>query len=106
MFVKISVCLLCSFMTHHPVTKLGMALSGKGAQQAEYKLLGQQVGQKCLASLLGVGHARIDKVASGAPDLRYGAREYESRAATFTVDSFLQVAYDAIGETLPDRPVP
>ncbi|CAK9035320.1 unnamed protein product [Durusdinium trenchii] len=48
--------------------------------------------------------ARLRKVESGAPDLRYGKRaEPRSSALAWTVDSFLQIAYDRIAETLPDK---
>ncbi|CAK9001621.1 unnamed protein product, partial [Durusdinium trenchii] len=40
---------------------------------------------------------------SGAPDLRFGRREHRSRPQTYTMDAFLQIAYESIAETLPDR---
>lgn len=52
---------------------------------------------------MGVGTNRIRRLQNGAPDLRYGTREYRSKAGTWTIDGFLQVAYDNIAETLPDR---
>ena len=66
-------------------------------------LLDRPMGRKCLIKLIGVGQDRMTRQASGAPDLRFGRREHRSKPGTFTVDAFLQVAYDAIAETLPDR---
>ena len=66
-------------------------------------LLDKPVGFRRLASLLGVGGARLDKKASAAPDLRFGKRAHHSQPGTWTVDAFLQVLYDAIAETLPDE---
>ena len=66
-------------------------------------LLDKSVGFKCLAALLGVGSGRLERSSSAAPDLRFGQRVHESKPGSWTVDSFLQVAYDAIGETLPDE---
>lgn len=71
--------------------------------RVECKLLDKPVGFKCLATLLGVGHSRVRKSTSGAPDLRHGQRAYQSRPGSWTVDGFLQVAYDSIAETLPDQ---
>ena len=67
-------------------------------------LLDKDVGRKCLMRLLGIGQERLDRQASGAPDLRFGRKEHKSQPGTFTVDAFLQVAYDSIAETLPDQP--
>lgn len=53
--------------------------------------------------LLGVGQGRMHARRSGAPDLRFGQKEHQSKPGTFTVDAFLQVAYDSIAETLPDQ---
>lgn len=66
-------------------------------------LLDKPVGFRCLASLLGVGGSRLEKKRAGAPDLRFGKHEHRSKPGTWTVDGFLQVAYDAIAETLPDE---
>ena len=75
-----------------------------GSTSAGTKLLDKDVSPSCLASLLGIGKARLRKVESGAPDLRYGKRaEPRSSALAWTVDSFLQIAYDRIAETLPDK---
>lgn len=85
-------------------TKLQMTLStGDTGGSTKYMLLDKSVGAKCLAALLGIGHGRLGKGAAGAPDLRFGKREHESKPATWSVDGFLQVAYDAIAETLPDQ---
>lgn len=75
--------------------------SGTGGNSCT--LLDRSVGFKCLASLMGVGGSRLEKKASGAPDLRYGRREHRSKPGTWTVDSFLQIQYDAVAETLPDE---
>ena len=53
---------------------------------------------------MGIGKRRLQRLEGGAPDLRYGKREYRSRAGTWTIDSFLQICYDNIAETT--RPVP
>ena len=66
-------------------------------------LLDKPTGFKCLSALLGVGSNRLEKKASGNPDLRFGKHEHKSRPGTWTVDGFLQVAYNAIAETLPDE---
>ena len=66
-------------------------------------LLDKPVGFKCLASLLGVGGNRLERKAGAVPDLRHGKQRHESKPGTLTVDGFLQVAYDAIAETLPDE---
>ncbi|CAK9013014.1 Uncharacterized protein SCF082_LOCUS11746 [Durusdinium trenchii] len=52
---------------------------------------------------MGIGRNRLHKVDCGNPDLRFGKREYRSKALTWSVDSFLQIAYDRIAETLPDK---
>ena len=67
------------------------------------QLLDKPVGPKCLAALLGLGVNRLKRIQSGGPDLRFGKREYRSKPGTWTVDAFLQVAYDNIAETLPDK---
>lgn len=79
------------------------AMTQHGSGHVECKLLDKSVGFKCLASLLGVGHSRIRRSSHGAPDLRRGTRDYQSRPGTWTVDGFLQVAYESIAETLPDQ---
>ena len=66
-------------------------------------LLDRPMGRKCLAKLIGMGQDRMSRQASGAPDLRFGHREHRSQPGSFTVDAFLQVAYDSIAETLPDK---
>lgn len=66
-------------------------------------LLGKPVGFRCLASLLGVGGARLQRKAVSGPDLRFGKKQHRSQPGTWTVDGFLQVAYDAVAETLPDE---
>ncbi|CAK9026556.1 unnamed protein product [Durusdinium trenchii] len=55
---------------------------------------------------MGIGRNRLHKVDCGNPDLRFGKREYRSKALTWSVDSFLQIAYDRIAETLPDKHAP
>lgn len=74
-----------------------------GSTSAGSKLLDKPVGLGCLASLMGIGRNRLHKVDCGNPDLRFGKREYRSKALTWSVDSFLQIAYDRIAETLPDK---
>ena len=66
-------------------------------------LLEMEVGPKCLAALIGIGPARLRRSIAGAPDLRFGKREHRSQPGSWTVDSFLQLAYDSIAETLPDQ---
>ena len=80
-----------------------MSMSDSGSGRIECQLLDKQTGFKCMAALIGVGHMRVRKSTAGAPDLRHGKRAYESKPGTWTVDGFLQVAYDSIAETLPDR---
>ena len=77
----------------------------RGGSRRSCTLLEKEVGFKCLASLLGVGHRRLAASSAGGPDLRHGRKEYRSRPGTWTVDGFLQVCYDAIAETLPDEPL-
>ena len=77
--------------------------TSSGSSTTSCTLLDQPVGFKCLASLLGVGGTRLGKKASGNPDLRFGKHAHQSKPGTWTVDGFLQVAYDAIAETLPDE---
>ena len=84
------------------ITKMEISTSGGGCGTT-CTLLDRPVGFKCLASLLGVGGARLDRRAGAAPDLRHGSHEHRSKPGTWTVDGFLQVAYDAIAETLPDE---
>lgn len=74
-----------------------------GSIAAGCQLLDKKISPKCLASLLGIGSNRLRRVEGGAPDLRYGKREYKSKPSTFTIDSFLQICYHNIAETLPDK---
>ena len=83
-------------------TKMQMCVT-PGSSTMQCQLLDKRVGFKCLASLLGVGHGRVRKRSCQAPDLRHGKREYQSKPGTWTVDGFLQIAYDSIAETLPDQ---
>lgn len=85
-----------------PGTKMEISTT-TGSGGTTCTLLDKPVGFRCLASLLGVGSSRLEKKASAAPDLRYGKREHWSKPGSWTVDGFLQVAYDAIAETLPDE---
>ena len=73
------------------------------AGNLQCKLLDKEVGRKCLAALVGVGHRRLRTKSQGAPDLRYGKREHQSKPGSWTVDGFLQIIHDSIAETLPDR---
>lgn len=65
--------------------------------------LEKEVGFKCLASLLGVGHKRLHRLEHTTPDLRYGKKPYMSKPGTWTVDAFLKASYESIAETLPDK---
>lgn len=56
-----------------------------------------------MALLLGIGQARLRKAVAGTPDLRFGKKEHRSKPGTWTADSFFQVAYDSLAETLPDK---
>lgn len=90
------------FQETSPGTKMEISTtSGSGGTSCT--LLDKAVGFRCLASLLAVGSSRLEKKASAAPDLRFGKREHRSKPGSWTVDGFLQVAYDAIAETLPDE---
>lgn len=71
--------------------------------QKEFKLLDLTVGFKCMASLLGVGGARLRKGSKTVPDLRRGKRESTNKPGTWSVDGFLRMAYDSTAETLPDK---
>ena len=73
------------------------------SSQREYLLLNQQVVRKCLMKLMGIGQHRLEKVESSGPDLRHGSRPYQSRLESYSVDAFLQNAYDSIAETLPHQ---
>ena len=84
-------------------TKMEISTTSGSGGGTSCTLLEKPVGFRCLASLLGVGGARLDKKSGAAPDLRYGKHEHRSKAGTFTVDAFLQVQYDALAETLPDE---
>ena len=46
-----------------------------GSGRTACTLLDKPVGFRCLASLLGVGGARLEKKAGGAPDLRFGRKK-------------------------------
>ena len=74
-----------------------------GSIAAGCQLLDKQISPKCLASLLGIGSNRLRRAEGGAPDLRFGKKEYKSKPSTFTIDSFLQICYHNIAETLPDK---
>ncbi|CAE6950458.1 unnamed protein product [Symbiodinium sp. CCMP2592] len=80
-----------------------LACGSSAANPTKYILLGQEVGRKCLSKLLGVGSHRLQKVESAIPDLRHGKRAYRSHLESYSVDAFLQNAYDAIAETLPHQ---
>ena len=77
-------------------------MNGSGNAIA-YKFLGKNIGPKCLATLLGVGTARLRKTTASTPDLRHGKVKTGSRQETYSVDSFLTTMYDQVAETLPDR---
>lgn len=78
--------------------------STTGAGAARCVLLERDVGLKCLAAVVGIGQSRLRRAMAGAPDLRFGKKALnKSQPGTYTVDAFLQVCYDSIGETLPDR---
>ena len=79
-----------------------LALSNTSSN-AVCNFLDKEVGRKCLARLLGTSGSRLQKQAVQRPDLRFGRREYQSKPGTYSVDAFLQVAYDSIAETLPDQ---
>lgn len=84
------------------VTKIEISTtSGHGGTACT--LLDKPLGFKCLAALLGVGSMRLDKKAAGTPDLRFGKRQHQSKPGSWSVDAFLQIAYDAVAETLPDE---
>ena len=74
-----------------------------GSTASGCELLEKKVGSKCLTSLLGIGTHRLRRLQGGGPDLRFGHREYKSKPGTWTIDSFLQTAYNNIAETLPDQ---
>ena len=78
-----------------------MQQCGSTAQGCQ--LLDKKMGVKCIAVLLGIGEHRLRKLQCGAPDLRFGAKEYRSKPGTWSIDRFLQVCYDNVAETLPDR---
>ena len=81
-----------------------MQLSTAGkSEPLSYFLLDKPVGRKCLAALIGVGQARLQRSRAGTPDLRFGKREHRSQPGTWTADAFFQVVYDSIAETLPDK---
>ena len=79
------------------------SLASSSSGWKKYTLLEKEVGHKCLAALLGVGHKRLHKLESTRPDLRYGQKPYMSKPGTWTVDAFLKISYDAVAETLPDE---
>lgn len=78
-------------------------IAQSGSLRAGCTLLDKPVGSVCLASLLGIGDKRLRKAQSGAPDIRHGRRMYRSKPGSWSVDSFLQISYDRIAETLPDE---
>lgn len=90
---------LCSLS----LTEMEISTTPGAGGSTNCTLLEKPVGFRCLASLLGVGSARLERKASAAPDLRYGKQVHKSKPGTWTVDGFLQVLYDAIAETLPDE---
>ena len=79
-----------------------MSSSGSGATRS-WDILGKEIGMKCLAALLAVGQSRLKKALAGTPDLRFGKKEHRFQAATWSVEAFLQVCYDSLAETLPDK---
>ena len=83
------------------LSKMQQAVGGTSGSSQSCLLLQQPVGVKCLAALLAVGKGRLRKMERKAPDMRYGKFDYQSRRDTWSVDGFLQVAYDTIAETLP-----
>lgn len=83
--------------------KIQLSASAGRGDTTKFTLLDQDLGKKCLAALLGVGDGRIRKNLAGAPDMRFGAREHRSAPGSWSVDSFLTIAYNSIAETLPDR---
>lgn len=83
-------------------TELHLSSTGSGSTTSR-SLLDKPVGLKCLAALMGIGQQRLRRATSGAPDMRYGKKAHRFRPGTWTADSFLQVSYDSIAETLPDK---
>ena len=70
---------------------------------ASFKFMGEDVGAKCVASILGIGSSRLRKGAAMVPDLRCGKDKSMSQRDTWSIDAFLTVLYEGIAETLPDR---
>ena len=104
MYVCMYVCLILR-SNLSSLTEIRMCISDTGSGRVECKILDKPTGFKCLATLMGMGHSRVRRSHAGAPDLRHGQRPYQSKPGTWTVDGFLQVAYDSIAETLPDQSI-
>lgn len=84
------------------LTKLGMAVDGTVPIQST-TFLEQEVGFRCLASLLGVGTNRLRRSGNTAPDLRLGKDKSGSQKESFSIDAFFATLYQSVAETLPDR---
>lgn len=87
----------------HHASSSASQVQQAGSTACGCELLEKKVGLKCLTSLLGIGTHRLRRLQGGGPDLRYGRREYKSKPGTWTIDAFLQTAYNNIAETLPDQ---
>jgi hypothetical protein len=82
--------------------KMHQAVDGDGPVTS-YCFLGQTIGPRCLASILGIGSNRLKRGISVAPDLRIGKPKSGSRSMSYSVDSFLSTMWQSVAETLPDR---
>lgn len=56
-----------------------------------------------MATLLGVGQARLRSCATSTPDLRLGSTRTGGKQNTWSIDAFFTVICQQIAETLPDR---
>ena len=65
--------------------------------------LNKSMGFDCFCRLLDVGRGRVRKAKTATVDMRLGKDKKQSRARTYSVDAFLGVLYNGVGETLPDR---
>ena len=83
--------------------ELNTAMEGTGKRQTT-NFLNQEIGNTCLARLLGIGSSRLKKGQGLKPDLRFGQTKSGSAKETWSIDAFFTTLHESVAETLPDRP--
>ena len=84
-------------------TELNTSMEGTGRLQTT-TFLSQEIGNTCLARLLGIGSSRLKKGQDLKPDLRFGQTKSGSAKETWSIDAFFTTLHESVAETLPDRP--